>query len=575
MLHRKKPPNYLGSVSPPFDDGNQTEKSKVSVPQEDNAATVSKTTSRKVSPLSVTPEFPLTGKRTTSKDKLNFYAQNIPEPKLLQRLEADSILNGSDSSLFWSEYIKEMSHCLPLPTQTGWLDSVSPLLSGSVSNVNANSWFSMNLSSLPRKNSSKIFCPSSTVSLLGFTDCENTKSKPKKSYKKNPRNRSKKEKPNSVSRIRVFPSKELHKVWKQWLAAYRWLYNQTIDLLGSGAKPNIYEMQATLRSFPKPDWVKALPGHQLQEAVADACDAYQQALANNGSARFKSCRATSQVIKFKPGNFKNGTWYPRATKGLSFTSPQEIPTACEYGTQLVYCRHQWFACFPTLKPVQVTLEKRVIALDPGVRTFLTGYDGETILEVGGKDIGAIHRLCLHLDQLCSRISTSKSQRQRYKMRKAASRLRGRIQNLVKDLHAKTASFLVRHYKVIFLPTFETSQMSSKSTRKIQRKSVRSLLTWSHYRFAQHLQQAANRQGVLVVRCNESYTSKTCPECGHIHEKLAGSKTFKCPQCGYQAPRDWHGARNIMFRALQATAVIFRDDAVLFQGLGSDTQLCLG
>ncbi len=56
-------------------------------------------------------------------------------------------------------------------------------------------------------------------------------------------------------------------------------------------------MQATLRSFPKPDWVKALPGHQLQEAVADACDAYQQALANNGSARFKSCRATSQVIK--------------------------------------------------------------------------------------------------------------------------------------------------------------------------------------------------------------------------------------------------------------------------------------
>ncbi|WP_233271106.1 hypothetical protein [Microcystis aeruginosa] len=85
----------------------------------------------------------------------------------------------------------------------------------------------------------------------------------------------------------------MHKVWKQWLAAYRWLYNQTIDLLGSGAKPNIYEMQATLRSFPKPDWVKALPGHQLQEAVADACDAYQQALANNGSARFKSCRATS------------------------------------------------------------------------------------------------------------------------------------------------------------------------------------------------------------------------------------------------------------------------------------------
>ena len=37
---------------------------------------------------------------------------------------------------------------------------------------------------------------------------------------------------------------------------------------------------------------------------------------------------------------------------------------------LVYCRHQWFACFPTLKPVQVTEEKRVIALDRDPSCYL-------------------------------------------------------------------------------------------------------------------------------------------------------------------------------------------------------------
>ncbi len=575
MSHRKRPPKTSGSASPPSEGGKLKEKSKASEHPEGNAVTALKSTSRKVSPLSVTQGFPPTDKKTTSKDKLNFYAQSILGLKLSQKLEADSILNGSGSSLFWSEYIKEMSACLPLPILTDSLDLGSHLLSGFVSRVNANSWFSMNLNSLPTKNSFKIFCPSSTVSLLGFTDCENTKSKPKRPFKKNPRNKSKKEKPNSVLKIRVFPSRELHQVWKQWLAAYRWIYNQTINLLRQGAKPNIYDMQAELRDLAKPEWVKNLPGHQLQEAVADACDAHRQAIANKGSAYLKSCRATSQVIKFKAGNFKKGTWYPLLTKGLSFTSPQEIPSHCNYGTQLVYARRQWFACFPVLKPIELTSENRVIALDPGVRTFLTGYDGETVLEVGGKDIGAIHRLCLHLDQLCSWISTSKSKRQRYKMRRAASRLRGRIQNLIKDLHAKTASFLVQHYKLIFLPTFETGQMVSKSTRKLNKKSARNLLTWSHYRFAQHLQQTADRHSVLVIRCNESYTSKTCPECGHIHEKLGGSKVFKCPHCGYQAPRDWHGARNIMFRALQATAVIFRDDAVLFQGLSSDTQLCLG
>ena len=136
-----------------------------------------------------------------------------------------------------------------------------------------------------------------------------------------------------------------------------------------------------------------------------------------------------------------------------------------------------------------------------------------------------------------------------------------VTNLVKDLHNKTASFVVSNYKVVFLPTFETSQMVARQQRKIRSKTARNMLTWSHFRFAQHLAQMANRNNCIVVRCNESYTSKTCPECGTIHEKLGGSKVFKCPHCGYKASRDANGARNIMIRALQATAVTFTSDAI--------------
>jgi putative transposase len=111
-----------------------------------------------------------------------------------------------------------------------------------------------------------------------------------------------------------------------------------------------------------------------------------------------------------------------------------------------------------------------------------------------------------------------------------------------DLHHKVANFLTTNYKVIFLPSFKTSEMVLKSKRKINRKSVRNMLTWSHYRFAQHLTQMAARRGVLVVRLSEAYTSKTCGKCGHIHKKLGGSKTYKCPKCGTQIPRDINGAR---------------------------------
>ncbi len=368
--------------------------------------------------------------------------------------------------------------------------------------------------------------------------------------------------PNSVLKIRVYPCKELHKIWKQWLAAYRKIYNWTISYLRENKLESSYTLQKLARNWDQPDWVKELPGHQLQEAVADAVDAYRQALSQKGLAKFKSCRANSQVIKFKVGNYKNGTWYAQKTRKLRFTSRQEIPSNCDYGTQLVYQKGKWYGCFPQVKNIEPIPNEKVIALDPGVRTFLTGYDGENVLQVGKKDIGRISRLCSHLDNLMSRISLSKSKRQRYKQRTAANRIREKIKNLIKDLHNKVASFLVNNYKVIFLPTFETSSMVVKFKRKLAKKTARNMLTWSHYKFAQHLIQMADRNNCLVVRCNESYTSKTCPECGQIHEKLGGSKIFNCPNCDYQADRDENGARNIMIRALQASAFTIDGEAIL-------------
>ena len=93
-----------------------------------------------------------------------------------------------------------------------------------------------------------------------------------------------------------------------------------------------------------------------------------------------------------------------------------------------------------------------------------------------------------------------------------------------------------------------------------------MLTWSFGRFASHLEQAAKRNDVLVIRTNESYTSKTCSRCGKIHHKLGGNKVFKCPHCGFTAPRDWVGALNNMLAALQAIAFSVKDGVIsIFDG----------
>ena len=566
MSRRKKQPNITALQCKPLEGGIEKESSTVSELKAISGDSVLKEKTRSKSPLSAMQESLPIPRGMTSIDRLNFYARSTRKQKLFEKLGADLILSGGNSSTYWNEYVKEISQNLLSLTPIGPCDLDFPWSNGSVSKMGLNSWFSTREIYLQRQNSLKISCPSFTVSVQGFTDCENTKSKSKKPYKKKSRNQRKKLTPNSVRKLRVYPSKELHQIWKGWVNAYRWIYNSTIALLREAGQKSTYDLQKIVRERERPDWVKTLPGHQLQEAVADAADANIQATANGGIPKFKSCRQPSQVVKFKAGDFKKGQWYPTKVKGMTYRSPEGFPDGCEYGTQLVWERGAWYGIFPEVRAFIPTEQLSVIAIDPGVRTFVTGYDGNRIVEFGGGDIGRIQRLCSHLDRLMSRLDLSAIKQQRRAMRKAARRLRVKIRNPIEDTHNKIARFLVTNYKLIFLPTFDTSKMAVKSGRKLSKRTTRNLLSWSHYQFKQHLCQMAKRENVLVVFCNESYTSKTCPECGHLHERLGGRKKFQCRwRCGYSAPRDWNGARNIMIGALQATAIIFVNDAIQVQG----------
>ena len=79
------------------------------------------------------------------------------------------------------------------------------------------------------------------------------------------------------------------------------------------------------------------------------------------------------------------------------------------------------------------------------------------------------------------------------MKKAQARMRWKIKDLIDELHHKAALFFVRNFDVILIPKFETSQMSRRMTRKIRAKSVRSMLTFAHFRFQEFLKFKAWEQ----------------------------------------------------------------------------------
>ncbi len=398
-------------------------------------------------------------------DKLSDYQRSIQALKSFRKWEEDLILGGKDSSPFWDEFCVAISQLLWLPTKIDSPDSDLILSSGCVNNLTAKSWFSTKSVSLLTPNSFKISSQSSTAFQADFIPSADLKTKSKKSYKLKPRHQKNPLKqPNKTLKIRVYPEPALHQKWKSWLAASRHCYNQAIAALKSGKEiTSAYSLRNYVFSLDLPDWVKSAPAHPKENAIFDAWDASKQAQSQGGEASFRNCRQPVQAIKFHQVNFNGKTWFPSLVKGLSFQASEPLQKT-EFATQLVRDRKRWFACIPIQAEINEPKQlDQVIALDPGVRTFLTGYDGDSYLEFGKADIGRIQRLCSHLDQLIGRASKS-GRKQKRRMYQAANRLRIRIRNLVDECHKQVANYLTTQYKVIFLPKFETSQMVIKSGR---------------------------------------------------------------------------------------------------------------
>lgn len=277
--------------------------------------------------------------------------------------------------------------------------------------------------------------------------------------------------------------------------------------------------------------------------------------------------------------------YPRAAKLGDIRCSEIMPSEIKHDCRLQRTR---LGEYYLIIPMEVTPSQsksrdangspRIIALDPGVRTFLTGYDPSgNLIEMGVGDMTRVARLCVSLDKLQSKIDTPKNSfnsKKRGRLRKAAMRVRRRIRNLVDDVHKKVACFLTSQYDCLLLPTFETGAMVRKGQRRIRANTVRAMLTWAHYRFRQTLLHRARITNCVIELVTEEYTSKTCGSCGAVHSKLRGSKRFNCPNCGHKVDRDANAARNILLKNARSVEFkVERPPAIQVGGLSPGTSTC--
>jgi len=322
--------------------------------------------------------------------------------------------------------------------------------------------------------------------------------------------------------IKLYVTLKQRKTFRYWLDVSRYVFNWTINFIRSCQNwtPNWMEIKKYATQL-LPLWTKACPFQIKAIAIKEATHAFFKA---KGHPQFRSRKNPTQSCFIPKTALKDKGIYP-SVSGKHLRYSESLPESV-LDSRLVWKANKYYLTVP-VKTSRVPYgdnQARVVAIDPGVRNFTAFYSSDTCGFIGQGDFSRIQRLAHHLDNLVSRMSKAARQRKR-RMRLAATRMREKVKHLIDELHHKAALFFVKNFDLILLPTFETQRMANKAGRKIKAKSVRSMLSFAHYRFKQFIKHKAFEYGKRVVDVNEAYTSKTHPETGQMIN-IGGAKTIK-------------------------------------------------
>lgn len=322
------------------------------------------------------------------------------------------------------------------------------------------------------------------------------------------------------------------------------------------------EVRAAIRQRVAGEWAdsdRTFVSVVADEAVNDAFRSFKACLqkwakGQKASLHFRSRKTPTQtfvVQKLAPAGP-----YPRVIGRVHIT--EEVPAESVGRMARVTRRYgRWYLQakqFISVRPRE-NQARSVVALDPGVRTFMTTFSPSEATKFGsGYAATHIFPLLRKKDILLGkrkRLLNAKRDQQWWHdqmraVQKRLDRLSARIEDRVADLHRRVAHDLVSNYSTIVCPPFETSQMVAREGRKLHRASVRQMQVLGHYQFQQHLKWMCRKYGNTFVSCSEAYTSKTRSWDGVVHDNLGGATTISDGEI--TVDRDHNGARGIFLLA---------------------------
>lgn len=522
-------------------------------------------------------------KRTISKDRNKPCRKRTRTTKSSQISGQASTSNVKACYGWWTQSCEDMSKKLSSPIAIDSADSGLNSCNGFVTEVIQTSW-SKTKKYVPQvKSSQTISWPSSMFSPADTTECADTV---------------------QCQKIRLKPTQQQAVILRKWMKAARATYNQALHLVKSGkAKPNL-SLKKLVVTARKEDGKRQLELHETPADIRKG--AVHDLLAANKSAwagfkaklqrtktqksrwkkrkkqerlsdkrrwkkrkafevKFKSRRLSSDSFTFERKSIRtDGTdmflfsssrkfGMQKAVK-LAEPLKQELKCDC----RISYAFGRWYLLAPyKTVPVRLTSQrteqKRIVALDPGVRTFATYY--ASCGEQG--ELGAdtqqlsekLYQKCESIKQRIKELKQSGGPHKRInKLTRAWYRVNARSQHLATDFHYKAIKYLLDNFECVIAPKLNVGFMMSGDS-VLRQKTKRTMAFQRHFQFNQRLQNKAKMRCIAVHDLEEHGTSVTCSSCGNKKTDLGSSKVYRCGHCGLKADRDANSAKNHLLKAV--------------------------
>jgi len=306
-------------------------------------------------------------------------------------------------------------------------------------------------------------------------------------------------------------------------------------------------------SFIK-EWEMNTPKAIRDGAVRDVCKANDTGWSNlkNGNIKhfklgfrkIKVCKKSFVLphsliensngnISIAPSYLKEECIFKMGKKTLKKHKDIEIKNDCRITNE----RGKYWICIP-IPVIMNTLRIEPInycGIDPGVRTFLTCFGNNTVVEYN-QDKRRLKSLNKKIDLLNTLIKVRK--KAKYKIEECK-------ENMINELHWKSINNILKRNDYVFYGDIKSHDIVKKSNNRFLNRDINDL---KFYKFKERLMYKANILNKCVFSVNEMYTTKTCSSCGYLND-VNKLKIYKCKDCDKTLLRDISAAKNILMKGI--------------------------